>query len=63
MKRILTSGSTDSVERNTSWQAGSTLAGHEIARILWNPKVHNSRLSSPEADESNTRLPVLFMYD
>jgi len=39
------------------------LAGHEVARILWNPKVHNSHLSSPEADGSNTRLPFLFMYD
>ena len=61
MKRMSTPGSANSVERNTSWQAGSTLAGHEIARILWNPKVHNSHLSSLEADESNTRLPILFM--
>jgi hypothetical protein len=61
MKRILTPGSTNSVERNTSWQAGNTLAGHEIALILWNPKVHNSQLFSYEADESNTRLPILFM--
>jgi hypothetical protein len=31
---------TNSIERNTSWEANSRPAGQEILRLLWNPKVH-----------------------
>ena len=31
----------NSTEQSPSWEANSSLAKHEISRILWNPKVHH----------------------